>query len=89
MRKRVDADSTSVPAASTGGDASQQREIVSYGNRLGHRRGKRGTRSEESRNARRSHVSKQKNRLWRSRGVVGVVLHPTRLDSSIADSFAY
>ena len=45
--------------------------------KLGHRRGKRGTRSEESRIARRSHVSKQKSRLWRSRGVVGV-LHPPR-----------
>ena len=44
---------------------------------LGHRRGKRGTRSEESRIARRSHVSKKKSRLWRSRGVVGV-LHPPR-----------
>ena len=45
--------------------------------KLGHHRGKRGTRSEESRNACRSHASKQKNRLWRSRGMVGV-LHPTR-----------
>ena len=46
--------------------------------KLGHRRrGKRGTRSEERRNARRAHESKQKCRRWRSRGVVGV-LHPTR-----------
>ena len=41
------------------------------------RRGKRGTRSEDSRNARRSHASKQKCRRWRPPGVVGV-LHPTR-----------
>ena len=33
MRELVDADSANVPAASTGGDASQQREIVSRGNR--------------------------------------------------------
>ena len=33
MRELVDADSVSVPAASTGGDAYQQREIVSRGNR--------------------------------------------------------
>ena len=42
-----------------------------------HRRGKRGTRSEQRRYARRAHVSKQKCRRWRSRGVVGVS-HPTR-----------
>ena len=41
------------------------------------RRGKRGTRSEESSDARRAHTSKQKCRRWRSRGVVGV-LHPRR-----------
>ena len=41
------------------------------------RREKLGTRSGESRNARRSHASKQKWRRWRSRGVTGV-LHPTR-----------
>ena len=41
------------------------------------RRGNYGTRSEERRNARRSHASKQKCRRWRSRGVVGVP-HPTR-----------
>ena len=41
------------------------------------RRGKRGTRSEERRNARRAHASKQKYRRWRSRGVVGVP-YPTR-----------
>ena len=46
--------------------------------RLGYRRrGKRGTRSEERTNARRAHVSTQKCRRWRSRGVVGVP-HPTR-----------
>ena len=46
--------------------------------KLGHRRrGKRGTRSEERRNSRRAHASKQKCRRWRSRGVVGVP-HPTR-----------
>ena len=45
--------------------------------KLGPRRGKRGTRSEERRIARRSHVSKQKIRVWRSRGVVGM-LHPPR-----------
>ena len=45
--------------------------------KLGHRRGKRGISNKESRNARRSHASKQKSRLGRSRGVVGV-LHPTR-----------
>ena len=33
MREIADADSASVPAASAGGDASQQREIVSRGNR--------------------------------------------------------
>ena len=41
------------------------------------RRGKRGTRSEERRNARRAHASKQKCQRWRSRGVVGVP-YPTR-----------
>ena len=41
------------------------------------RRGKRGTRSDERRNAQRAHASKQKCRRWRSRGVVGVP-HPTR-----------
>ena len=46
--------------------------------KLGYRRrGKRGTRSEERTNARRAHVSTQKCRRWRSRGVVGVP-HPTR-----------
>ena len=33
MRELVDADSATVPAASTGGDAPQKREIVSRGNR--------------------------------------------------------
>ena len=42
-----------------------------------HRRGKRGTRSEERMNTRMAHTSKQKCRRWRSRGVVGVA-HPTR-----------
>ena len=42
------------------------------------RRGKHGTRSEERRNARRAHASKQKCRRWRSQGVVGVP-YPTRL----------
>ena len=46
--------------------------------KLGHRRrGKRGARSEERKNARRAHASKQKCRRWRSRGVVGVP-HPKR-----------
>ena len=46
--------------------------------KLGHRRrGKRETRNEGRRNARRAHGSKQKCRRWRSRGVVGV-LYPTR-----------
>ena len=46
--------------------------------KLGHRlRGKRGTRSEERRNARRAHASEQKCQRWRSQGVVGVP-HPTR-----------
>ena len=46
--------------------------------KLGHRRrGKQGTRSEERRNGRRAHASKQKCRRWRSRGVVKVP-HPTR-----------
>ena len=46
--------------------------------KLGHRRrGKRGTRSEERRNARRAHAITQKCRQWRSRGVVGVP-HSTR-----------
>ena len=45
--------------------------------KLGHRRsGKRGTRSEERRNARRAYASKQKSRRWRSRDVV-IVSHPT------------
>ena len=38
---------------------------------------KRGTRSEERRNARRAHASKKNGRRWRSRGVVEVP-HPTR-----------
>ena len=41
------------------------------------RRGKRGTRSEERKNARRAHASKRQCRRWRSRGVVGLP-HPTR-----------
>ena len=46
--------------------------------KLGHRRrGKRETRSEERRNARRAYASKQKCRRWKSRGVVGVP-YPTR-----------
>ena len=46
--------------------------------KLGHRRrGKRGTRSEERRNARRAHGSKHKCRGWRCRGVLGVP-YPTR-----------
>ena len=46
--------------------------------KLGHRhRGKRRTRSEERRNARRAHASKQKCRRWRRLGVVGVPF-PTR-----------
>ena len=82
MRELVDADSASLPTASTGGDAPQQSEIVSRSNfacgSLGHRRrGKRGTRSEERRNARRAHASKRKCRPWRSRGMVGVP-YPTR-----------
>ena len=52
--------------------------IVSAVAELGHRRrGKRGARSEEGRNARRAHASKRQCRRWRSRGVVGVP-HPTR-----------
>ena len=44
MREPVDADSANLPTASTGGDAAQQSEIVSRGNRVVHRhRGKRGT----------------------------------------------
>ena len=43
--------------------------------KLGHRRGKCGTRNEE-RIARRSHVSKKESRLKRGRGLVGVP-HPT------------
>ena len=83
MRQLVDADSASLPTASTGGDEPQQSEIVSPATgpavaKLGHRRrGKRGTRSEERMNVRRAHASKQKCRRWRSRGVVGVP-HPTR-----------
>ena len=46
--------------------------------KLGHRRRrKRRTRSEERRNARRAHASKQQCRRWRSQGVVGSP-HPTR-----------
>ena len=45
--------------------------------KLGHRRrGKHGARSEERRNARKAHKSKQKCRRGRSRGVVGIS-HPT------------
>ena len=45
--------------------------------KLGYRhRGKRGTRNEERRNARRAHASKQKCRRWRSRGVVEVPHQP-------------
>ena len=51
---------------------------VSAAAKLAHRRrGKRGTRREEVRDARRTYTSKQKGRRWRSRGVSGV-LHPTR-----------
>ena len=57
----------SFPAATVPAEAKQ-----------GHRRrGKLGTRSEERRNARRAHASKQKCRRWRSRGVVGMP-YPTR-----------
>ena len=80
MRELVDADSASLPTATTAGDVPQQSEIIFRGNRakLRHRRrGKRGTRSKERRNAPRSQASKQKCRRWRSRGVVGVP-HPTR-----------
>ena len=46
--------------------------------KLGHRRrGKRGTQSEDKRNARRAQASKRQRRRWRSRGVVGLP-HPTR-----------
>ena len=46
--------------------------------KLGHRRrGKRGTRSEERRNARRAHASKRQCRRWRSLVLVGLP-HPTR-----------
>ena len=46
--------------------------------KLGQRRlGKRGTRSEERRNARRAHASKRQCRRWRSRGVVELP-HSTR-----------
>ena len=49
--------------------------------KLGHlRRGKRGIRSEERRNARRAHARKKKCRRWRNRGVVGVP-HPTRREN--------
>ena len=62
----------------------RQSEIVSHGDgaaKLGHRRrGKRGTRSEERRNAQRAHASKQKCRRWKSRGVLGVP-HPTRREN--------
>ena len=50
---------------------------------LGHRRrGKRGPRSKERRNARRAHASKQKCRRWRSRGEVGVP-YPTRRNNEV------
>ena len=83
MRELVDADSVSLP---------KHRLMVMHPNKvksfpeatvppivkLGHRhRGKHGTRSEERRNARRAHASKQKCRRWRSRGVVGMP-HLTR-----------
>ena len=45
--------------------------------KLGHRRrGKRGTRSKERRNARRAHTSKRQCRRWKNRGVVELP-HPT------------
>ena len=83
MQELVDVESVSLPTASTGGDAPQQSENVSRGNRAcGSKVGtppprkmwdpKRG--EEESR---RAHASKQKCRRWRSRGVVGVP-YPTR-----------
>ena len=82
MRELVGADSTSLPIASTGGDAPNKAKsfpaaTVTAVAKLGHRRrGKCGTRSEERRNARRAHASKQKCRRWRSRGVMEVP-HPT------------
>ena len=79
MGELVDADSVSLPTASTGSNPTRQSETISCGNRalVYRRRGKRGTRSEEIRGARRAPASKQKYRRWRSRGVVGE-LHPTR-----------
>ena len=64
MRELAGATSPSLPIASTGGDAPQQRYIVFRGNRAHRRRGKRGTRSEErSRNGQRAHESKK---MWLS-----------------------
>ena len=83
MRELVDADSASLPTASTGGMNPNKAKSFPAASvpavaKLGHRRrGKRRTRSEERRNTRREHASKQKCRRWRSLGVVGV-LHPTR-----------
>ena len=85
MRELVDTESASLPTASTGGDAPQQSEIVSHGNRACGN-SKVGTppprktwdpkRGEEE-CSERAHASKQKCRRWRSRGVVGVP-YPTR-----------
>ena len=57
-------------------------EIVYRGNRalVHRRRKKRGTRSEENRDARRARASKQKCRRWKSRGVLEV-LHSTRREN--------
>ena len=82
MRELVDAASASLPTASTGGDAPQQSEIVSCGNRAcGSKVGappprktwdpKRG----EEEYSEGTHVSEQKCRRWRSRGVVGVLVY--------------
>ena len=83
MRKLVDADSASLPTASTGGNEPQQGEIVSRGN--GACGSKVGTPpSRKTRDPKRGEEEceegtreKAKCRRWKTRGVVGLP-HPTR-----------
>ena len=74
------ADSASLPTVPTGGDAVKNAKLfpaATVTKLLHHRRGERGTRSEERRDALRADASKKKCQRWRSQGVVGVP-HPIR-----------
>ena len=66
MRELVDADSASLPTASTGGDAPQQSEIVFRGNRAHRPHGKRGARGEESRNGQRVSIMENLRQVGRA-----------------------